>query len=76
LTALAERLGLLQTGASDYHGQAGKPNRLGENLTSPQVLGQILAQGQLGLVGGGLAAAERSSFEGSANAADGTPGGS
>ncbi|MDR0365268.1 MAG: PHP domain-containing protein, partial [Bifidobacteriaceae bacterium] len=35
LTALAERLGLLQTGASDYHGQAGKPNRLGENLTSP-----------------------------------------
>ncbi|AXH97651.1 PHP domain-containing protein [Ornithinimicrobium avium] len=40
---LATRLGLLRTGASDYHG-AGKPNRLGENTTSPAVLGQILSR--------------------------------
>lgn len=38
---LAARLGLLVTGSSDYHG-AGKPNRLGENTTTPQVLMQIL----------------------------------
>jgi predicted metal-dependent phosphoesterase TrpH len=50
LTRLAEQLGLLQTGSSDYHG-AGKPNRLGENLTSPEVLAAILEQGQLELVG-------------------------
>jgi hypothetical protein len=28
------------TGSSDYHG-LGKPNRLGENLTAPDVLEQI-----------------------------------
>lgn len=39
---LAARLGLLRTGSSDYHG-AGKPNRLGEHTTDPQVLEQILA---------------------------------
>lgn len=38
--ALAARLGLLVTGSSDYHG-SGKDNRLGENLTSPQVLAEI-----------------------------------
>ncbi len=37
---LARRLGLLTTGASDYHG-AGKPNRLGENTTSPEVLAAL-----------------------------------
>ncbi|MGO3479725.1 MAG: phosphatase, partial [Brachybacterium tyrofermentans] len=31
---------LLITGGSDYHG-AGKPNRLGENLTQPDVLAAI-----------------------------------
>lgn len=41
---LCERLGLLATGSSDYHG-TGKPNRLGENTTSPQVLEEILALG-------------------------------
>lgn len=40
LTALAARLGLLVTGASDYHG-AGKPNVLGENLTDPTTLARI-----------------------------------
>lgn len=37
---LATRLGLFTTGSSDYHG-AGKPNRLGENTTHPEVLARI-----------------------------------
>ena len=41
---LAQRLGLLQTGSSDYHG-TGKPNRLGEHTTSPEVLARILELG-------------------------------
>jgi predicted metal-dependent phosphoesterase TrpH len=45
LAALAERLGLLVTGSSDYHG-AGKPNLLGENTTEPEVLAEIVAQGR------------------------------
>ena len=40
LRKLAERHGLLVTGSSDYHG-AGKPNLLGENLTSPEVFARI-----------------------------------
>lgn len=44
LAGYAVRLGLAVTGSSDYHG-AGKPNRLGENTTSPDVLDQIIAQG-------------------------------
>jgi predicted metal-dependent phosphoesterase TrpH len=40
LRRLAQRHGLLVTGSSDYHG-AGKPNVLGENLTSPEVLARI-----------------------------------
>jgi len=44
LRALAEELGLLVTGASDYHG-SGKPNRLGENSTDPAVLAELVAQG-------------------------------
>lgn len=40
LRELADRHGLLVTGSSDYHG-AGKPNRLGENLTSPEVFARI-----------------------------------
>jgi predicted metal-dependent phosphoesterase TrpH len=41
-TALAERLGLLVTGSSDYHGE-GKRNRLAENTTTPEVLDAIEA---------------------------------
>ncbi|MCK0111090.1 PHP domain-containing protein [Ornithinimicrobium sp. F0845] len=41
---LADRLGLLRTGSSDYHG-TGKPNRLGENTTAPEVLAAILERG-------------------------------
>lgn len=40
----AEDFGLAITGSSDYHG-AGKPNRLGENTTEPEVLDRILEQG-------------------------------
>ena len=44
LFAFAERFGLAVTGSSDYHG-AGKPNRLGENTTTPEVLARILERG-------------------------------
>ncbi|WP_169166228.1 PHP domain-containing protein [Cellulomonas taurus] len=49
LTALADRLGVAVTGSSDYHG-AGKPNRLGENLTAPDVLGRIESEGRTPVV--------------------------
>lgn len=41
LRGLAVELGLVVTGSSDYHGW-GKPNVLGENLTAPVVVEQIL----------------------------------
>ncbi|QCB93033.1 PHP domain-containing protein [Cellulomonas shaoxiangyii] len=50
LAGIAARLDLLVTGSSDYHG-AGKANRLGENLTEPQVLAAITAQGTTPVVG-------------------------
>jgi predicted metal-dependent phosphoesterase TrpH len=40
LRGLASELGLLVTGASDYHGQ-GKPNAIGEHLTDPAALAAI-----------------------------------
>jgi 3',5'-nucleoside bisphosphate phosphatase len=43
LRELASELGLLVTGASDYHG-SGKPNRLGENTTDPEVFAALVAQ--------------------------------
>src|SRR5690606_7742071 len=49
LLAIAEKHGLFVTGSSDYHG-AGKQNRLGENLTSPEVYEQIVALGHLEVV--------------------------
>jgi len=49
LSAIAERLGLLVTGSSDYHG-AGKLNRLGENLTAPEVLAAIEEEGTVEVV--------------------------
>jgi hypothetical protein len=39
----------LVTGSSDYHG-TGKPNLLGENLTSPDVLARIEEQASGGAV--------------------------
>jgi predicted metal-dependent phosphoesterase TrpH len=41
LSRLADRLGLVRTGGSDYHG-SGKQNRLGENLTSEASYGALL----------------------------------
>jgi len=49
LRAAAGRHGLLQTGSSDYHG-TGKPNRLGENLTTAEVLAEITSRGRLEVV--------------------------
>jgi predicted metal-dependent phosphoesterase TrpH len=43
LHGLAQRWGLLETGSSDYHGD-GKPNRLGECTTAPDVFDAILAR--------------------------------
>ena len=44
LLKLAKKFGLEITGASDYHGE-GKPNRLGENTTSPEVLEKLIERG-------------------------------
>lgn len=44
LRRMAARHGLFATGSSDYHG-AGKPNRLGEHTTVPEVLAEIERQG-------------------------------
>lgn len=49
LAALAERLGLLVTGSSDYHG-TGKENLLGENTTAPEVLAEIERRGRTAVV--------------------------
>jgi predicted metal-dependent phosphoesterase TrpH len=48
LRGLAAELGLLVTGSSDYHG-TGKPNRLGENTTDPDVLDALLDQVRSGV---------------------------
>lgn len=40
--AIADRLGLVPTGSSDYHG-AGKPNLLAENTTSDEAFAAIVA---------------------------------
>ncbi len=44
LLKLAKEFGLEITGASDYHGE-GKPNRLAENTTEPEVLEKLIARG-------------------------------
>lgn len=44
LLELAAMFGLEITGSSDYHG-LGKPNRLAENTTSPEVLERLIARG-------------------------------
>ena len=45
LLDLAQHHDLIVTGSSDYHGVSGKPNRLGENMTDPEMLERILQQG-------------------------------
>lgn len=44
LLKLAAKFGLEVTGSSDYHGE-GKPNRLAENSTSPEVLAKLVERG-------------------------------
>ena len=44
LLKLAGKFGLEITGSSDYHGE-GKPNRLAENSTSPEVLAKLIERG-------------------------------
>ncbi len=50
LLNVAQRLTLLVTGGSDWHG-AGKPNVLGENLTDTQTVADIVSRGAIPLVG-------------------------
>ena len=45
LLGLASKHDLVVTGASDYHGVAGKPNQLGENTTSKEMLDRIVKLG-------------------------------
>lgn len=45
LLMLAKKHDLIVTGSSDYHGVHGKPNRLGENTTAPEMLQRIVAAG-------------------------------
>ena len=49
LRELAARWGVPVTGSSDYHG-SGKLNRLGENLTEPDVYESLAAQGHLEVI--------------------------
>lgn len=54
VSQLAKKWKLEVTGGSDYHGN-GKPNRLGENLTSTPVLHRIIKEGKIeGLLGNKL----------------------
>ena len=45
LLELASKHDLVVTGSSDYHGVSGKPNQLGENTTSQEMLDRICALG-------------------------------
>ena len=45
LLDLASKHDLVVTGSSDYHGVAGKPNQLGENTTSQEMLDKIVKLG-------------------------------
>ena len=46
---MAREMGLAMFGSSDYHGM-GKPNRIGENTTDPQVIAEVIAQGCIEVV--------------------------
>ena len=45
LHELAAKHDLIITGSSDYHGVSGKPNQLGENTTSQEMLDRIVSLG-------------------------------
>lgn len=44
LLDLAKKHDLIVTGSSDYHGNLGKQNRIGENTTTPEMLQRIIEQ--------------------------------
>lgn len=44
LIGLAQKHDLIITGSSDYHGEHGKPNRLGENTTSLEMYQRIISE--------------------------------
>ncbi len=46
---MAYDMGLAIFGSSDYHG-SGKPNRIGENTTDPDVIAEVIAQGSIEVV--------------------------
>ena len=46
---MARDMGLAVFGSSDYHG-TGKPNRIGENTTNPDVIAEVVAQGCIEVV--------------------------
>ena len=46
---MARDMGLAIFGSSDYHG-TGKPNRIGENTTNPDVIAEVVAQGCIEVV--------------------------
>lgn len=46
---IAREMGLAMFGSSDYHG-TGKPNRIGENTTDPDVIAEVVAQGCIEVV--------------------------
>lgn len=50
LLDIASRHHLLITGGSDWHGQGGKPNRLGENLTDDETVRSIVERGAIPLI--------------------------
>lgn len=50
LLEIAQKLDLLVTGGSDWHG-AGKPNELGENLTDNDTVREIVSRGAIELAG-------------------------
>ena len=43
LMTVVKKFGLEVTGSSDYHGE-GKPNRLAENTTAPEVVEKLIAR--------------------------------
>lgn len=65
LAGLANELGLLVTGSSDYHGR-GKTNLIGENTTAPETLAAIEEQGALAVLRPGAVGAGAPTRDGTA----------
>lgn len=50
LLGLAQRLNLLVTGGSDWHGRGGKPNELGENTTDAATVAEIVRRAVMPII--------------------------